>query len=90
MSIKKRPQTPVAAIPGLDPAVEDLLVAGPSDDDEFLEFTLSVEEIRALVRTHAAALQAEAERRGRPAAWAAIAYADPAATPRRRPRGGQP
>ena len=72
--IKKRAPPPATGIPGLDPDVADLLVAGPSSTDPFLEFTLSVEEIRALVRTHAAALQAEATRRGLRAAWALVHY----------------
>ena len=71
-------ETPAAARqphPRTRPEVADLLVTGPSADDEFYEFTLiPVEAIRALVRTHGAALQAEATRRGLRAAWAAVHY----------------
>ena len=86
MAIRKRPPPPANGIPGLDPAVADLLVAGPSEADSFLEFTFTLDEIRALARTHAAALHAEATRRGLRAPWAAVHYAEPAARPRRKGR----
>ena len=82
--IKKRPAPPANGIPGLDPDVAELLVAGPTEADPFLEFTLTLDDIRALVRTHAAALQAEATRRGLRAPWAAVHYAEPAVRPRRK------
>ena len=82
MSIRKRRPTPVTGT-GLDPAVEDLLVVGPSEADPFLEFTLSIDEIRALVRAHAAALQAAATRRGLRRPWAMTCYGTRAARPRR-------
>ena len=86
MAIKRRPPPPADGIPGLDPAVEELLVGGPSDADPFLEFTLSVEEIRALVREHAATLHAAAVRRGLRAAWGALHYRERPTRPRRKGR----
>ena len=74
MSIKKRASVPVGGIPGLDPAVEDLLLVGSPESDPFFEFLFSIDQIRALAQEHEAALWAEARRRGLAAPWCLTCY----------------
>ena len=96
MAIRKRPQAPVTAIPGLDPDGFSVGVGQrranvrrvePRNTPTVINAVFNHRNfwdmraqnlfngvICALVRTHAAALQAEATRRGLRAAWAAVHY----------------